>query len=71
MLSRMKFQQGQVWKTDDRFLSIVRLERLSVDFKSMTNLDGAEGAHQHATKKEFCRLIKGAELQSGEGSPAQ
>lgn len=64
----MKLRQGQIWKTDKRFIRIVSLERLSVGYKSMADLAGAEGAHHNATKKEFCRLIKGAELQPSDGS---
>lgn len=59
----MKLRQGQIWKTDGRFIRIVTVERLSVDYKSMADLDGSEGTHHKATKKEFCRLVKGAELQ--------
>lgn len=58
----MKLKQGQVWKTDARFIRIVRLERLSVGYKSMATIDDTEGSHHDTTKKEFCRLIKGAEL---------
>lgn len=58
----MKLQQGQVWKTSNRYVRIVALERLSVDYKLMEDLNTKDGTHQHATKKQFCRLIKGAEL---------
>ena len=66
----MKLRQGQIWKTDGRFIRIVTLERLSVDYKSMADLGGAGGTHHKATKKEFCRLIKGAELHSPDGPDA-
>ncbi len=58
----MKLKQGQIWKTESAFIRIVTLERLSVDYKSMTDLETKEGTHHTATKKEFCRLIKGATL---------
>jgi hypothetical protein len=67
----MKLQQGQRWKCADAVVRIVRLERMSVDYKATplpteaTEADEdlpPEGTHHHATKKEFCRLIKGAEL---------
>lgn len=58
----MRLQQGQVWKTSNRYVRIVALERLSVDYKLMEALDTRDGVHKHATKKQFCRLIKGAEL---------
>ena len=58
----MKLAQNQVWKQDDEYLRIVHLERLEVQYKAITNLLTGEGKHQHVSKKEFCRLIKGATL---------
>ncbi len=58
----MKLKQAQVWKVGDGFVRIVRLERLAVDYKVMPTLTGGDGAHQRSTKKEFCRLLKGATL---------
>ncbi|MDP4611042.1 MAG: hypothetical protein NWT02_07640 [Opitutales bacterium] len=67
----MKLEQGQVWKTspavhghgeNSLFLRIVQLERLAVEYKEMANLLSKDGKHKTATKKEFCRLIKGATL---------
>ena len=58
----MKLRQGQIWKTDERFIRIVSVERLSVAYKAMADLGDAEGTHHKSTKKEFCRLIKEAEL---------
>jgi len=60
----MKLQQGQIWKQGKQFLRIVQLERLTVQFKSMESLGTKEGTHHQATKKEFCRLLKGATLAS-------
>ena len=59
---KLKLQQGQIWKKDEQLIRIVHLERLSVAYKDIKNLETKEGAHQTLTKKEFCRLIKGAEL---------
>jgi hypothetical protein len=59
----MKLQQGQVWKQGGEFLRIVRLERLQVEYKSMTDPASKDGTHLRATKKEFCRLLKNAALQ--------
>jgi hypothetical protein len=61
----MKLQQGQVWKVGDEFLRIVHLERLEVKYKAIKDLATGEGTHHHVTKKQFCRLIKGATLVSG------
>ena len=61
-LRAMKLRQNQVWKVGDEFLRIVALERLEVQYKSVTNLATGERKHHRVTKKEFCRLIKGATL---------
>ncbi|NQY32870.1 MAG: hypothetical protein HRT56_06835 [Coraliomargarita sp.] len=67
----MKLQQGQIWKTSPAvhshdgkplYLRIVQLERLAVAYKEMANPRSVEGKHKEATKKQFCRFIKGGEL---------
>ncbi len=58
----MKLCQGQVWKTEDQFIRITRLERLAVEFKLMSHLATRLGERQRVTKKAFCRLIKNAAL---------
>ena len=58
----MRLQQGLIWQQGEVFLRIVQLERLEVQYKSVTNIHTKEGTHHKATKKEFCRLIKGAKL---------
>lgn len=58
----MKLTQAQVWKVEDGFVRVVRVERLAVDYKLMPTLAGEGGTHLRATKKEFCRLLKGAVL---------
>jgi hypothetical protein len=58
----MRLKQGQVWKNDTTYLRIVQLERLSVDFKTMEDAFTKDGTHKQLSKKEFCRLIKGATL---------
>ena len=58
----MKLAQNQVWKQGDEYLRIVHLERLEVKYKVITNLLAGTGTHYHVSKKEFCRLIKGARL---------
>ncbi len=60
----MRLQQNQVWQKGDEFLRIVKLERLEVQYKAITNLVTGEGRHHHVSKKEFCRLIKDATLLS-------
>jgi hypothetical protein len=68
----MKLCQGQVWKKDKEYIRIVRLERLEVEYKSMPNLGNKEGTKIVTSKKDFCRLLKGAHLLSAnkKSSPA-
>ncbi len=54
--------QNQLWKKDDRFFRIVIWERLAIQYKETTSPDAEEGTVHDVSKKEFCRLIKGAEL---------
>ena len=56
----MKLCQGQVWKQGSEYIRIVRLERLEVEYKSMTSLAGKGGTKIVTSKKDFCRLLKGA-----------
>jgi len=58
----MKLQQGQVWKQGREYIRIVRLERLEVEYKSMTSLNTKEGRKLVTSKKDFCRLLKQARL---------
>jgi hypothetical protein len=59
----MKLQQDQIWKVDGKYLRIVRLERLKVEYKSMLDpVKSKDGTHHHVSKKEFCRLLKNATL---------
>jgi hypothetical protein len=58
----MKLCQAQVWKQGKEYIRIVRLERLEVEYKSMTNLASKQGTLKVTSKKDFCRLLKGARL---------
>ncbi len=62
----MKLKQGQIWKKDNACIRIVHLERLQVGYKTMSDPAAKDGTHHQASKKEFCRLLKGATLMSGE-----
>ena len=67
----MKLCQGQIWKQGAEYIRIVRLERLEVEYKSMTRLAGKEGTKIVTSKKDFCRLLKGAhQLQPAKKSDA-
>jgi hypothetical protein len=67
----MKLQQGQVWQCGDEFVRIVHLARLEVGYKSATDLKFSDGTHQHTSKKDFCRLLKGALLVTPKKVPSQ
>ena len=58
----MKLQQNQLYKKGEDYIRIVELARLVVRYKTMQDPVVAEGTTHRVTKKEFCRLIKGAEL---------
>ncbi len=64
----MKLQQNQVWKQGDLYHCIVRLERLEVEYKTFADPVLRQGTRHHVSKKEFCRLIKNAELQAAQAS---
>lgn len=56
----MRLQQDQVWEKGETALRITRLERHEVEFKYLT----AGGESEILVKKEFCRLLKGANLRA-------
>lgn len=56
----VKLCQGQVWKKDGQYVRIVRLERLEVEYKSLNSLASKAGTKTVTSKKDFCRLLKGA-----------
>jgi hypothetical protein len=58
----MKLCQGQVWKSGYQYIRIIKLERLAVAYKSLPNLGNKEGTLHQTSKKDFCRLLKGARL---------
>ena len=66
----MKLRQAQVWKEGGKYFRIVRLERLEVEYKFTTTLTAKKGTHHKISKKEFCRLLKQAELLGPTPTPA-
>jgi hypothetical protein len=58
----IQLQQGQLWKQGEKYYRIVIWERLAIQYKETDSADAAEGTIHDVTKKEFCRLLKGAEL---------
>ena len=61
----MRLYQNQLWQQGIDLYRIVHLERLSVEYKKLDPDAAAKGSHHKVTKKEFCRLIKGAEEVKG------
>jgi hypothetical protein len=64
----MKLQQNQIWHKGSEYYRIVQLDRLEVQYKTMTDPLSGRGPHEQVTKKEFCRLLKGAVLVETEGA---
>ncbi len=65
----MKLEQGQIWKKGDEYMRIVEWSRLSIEYKLMKNPETKEGTVHKVSKKEFCRILKGAELAQLEKAP--
>ena len=63
----MKLAQGQIWKKGAAYYRITKWARLAIEYKQMRSLTAGDGILHKVTKKEFCRLIKGAELIDLEG----
>ncbi|MDF1851487.1 MAG: hypothetical protein P1U85_11680 [Verrucomicrobiales bacterium] len=61
----MKLRQNQLWRQGETLYRIVQLERLTVDYKQLDMKDPEVGTHHSVSKKEFCRLIKGAKEVDG------
>ena len=62
----IKLAQNQVYRRGDDYIRIVELDRREVQYKAVSNLLTREGTHHRVSKKEFCRLIKGAPLLTQE-----
>jgi hypothetical protein len=62
----MKLEQGQIWQQGEMHYRIVKWSRTAIEYKAMKNPLTKEGTVHQATKKEFCRLLKGATLLTPE-----
>jgi hypothetical protein len=60
--SKLKLEQGQIWKQGALYYRIVKWTRLTIDYKVLKDPTEKEGTLHPVSKKEFCRLIKGATL---------
>ncbi len=66
----MKLEQGQIWQQGEQYFRIVKWARMSIEYKVMKDLASKEGSVHQVTKKEFCRLLKGAVLVQPEKAAA-
>ena len=67
----MTLQQGQVWKQGEDYLRIVEWSRMEIVYKIMKDMTTRVGTQHRVTKKEFCRMLKGARLLAPEEVPAK
>ena len=67
----MTLQQGQVWKQGEDYLRIVEWSRMEIVYKVMKDMTTRVGTQHRVTKKEFCRMLKGARLLAPEEIPAK
>ncbi len=58
----MKLEQGQIWKQGELYYRIVEWARMYIEYKVMRDPATKEGTFHQLSKKEFCRLLKGAVL---------
>jgi hypothetical protein len=66
----MKIQQNQLWQKGEEYIRVVHRDRLSVVYKIIKDPTARGGEQKNATKKEFCRMLKGAVLLPGTPKPA-
>jgi hypothetical protein len=57
----MRIYQDEIYQKGVKFIRIVRLDRYEVEYKTMSGDPKGEGPLAVATKKDFCRLLKGME----------
>jgi hypothetical protein len=67
----MKLEQGQIWKQGEVYYRIVEWARMHIEYKQMKDPATKEGTFHQLSKKEFCRLLKGAVLIPPNKSPNQ
>ncbi|OYW77510.1 MAG: hypothetical protein B7Z37_03920 [Verrucomicrobia bacterium 12-59-8] len=65
----MKLEQGQIWRQGGDYYRIVEWARMSIEYKVMKDPVSKEGTLHKVTKKEFCRILKGAVLLKPEDLP--
>jgi hypothetical protein len=58
----MRIYQDEIYQKGAKFIRIVKLDRYEVEYKTMDGSPKGEGSVAVASKKEFCRLLKGMTL---------
>lgn len=58
----MRIYQDELYRKGGKFVRILRLDRYEVEYKTTEGDPKGEGMVVVATKKEFCRLLKGMAL---------
>lgn len=58
----MRIYQDEIYQKGAKFIRIVKLDRYEVEYKTMNGDPKGEGTMAIATKKDFCRLLKGMTL---------
>lgn len=58
----MRIYQDEIYRKGETFIRILRLDRYEVEYKTTNGDPKADGPVAVATKKEFCRLLKGMTL---------
>jgi hypothetical protein len=58
----MRIYQDEIYRKGEKYIRMVRLDRYEVEFKTMHGDPKGDGPVAVATKKEFCRMLKGMEL---------
>ena len=61
-VSPMRIYQDEIYQKGAKFIRIVKLDRYEVEYKTMDGSPKGEGVVAVASKKEFCRLLKGMTL---------
>lgn len=59
---KLRLLEGQLWKVGDEYWRILHRDNLRVVYKVMKDPSTKVGVEHEATKKEFCRALKNAEL---------
>jgi hypothetical protein len=58
----MRIYQDEIYQKGAKFIRIVKLDRHEVEYKTMDGDPKGNGTVAVATKKDFCRLLKGMTL---------